>query len=233
MKALHVKRLFVVDDAQVYGVGVARMTAAAARVNGIRVVGTGRMDYRASNYRRLAREIRHTRADGFFFGGITADNAVQLYADVFRASPKIKFFGPDGVAETAFTKRIPKGAQRRMHITVGTIDPLDYPGQKFFADFDTKFGREPQPYAIYGYEAMSLLLDAMNRAGAACADRAAVVAQVFATRGRESVIGKYSIDKDGDVTTSRFGRFVIRRGFLSYAGTTFVKRDAYGHPLGR
>jgi branched-chain amino acid transport system substrate-binding protein len=160
---------------------------------------------------------------------------VRLYADVIRANPKIQLFGPDGVADTDFIEHIPKGAQRRMHITVGTIDPADYPpeGQRFLSDFRAKYGSEPQPYAIYGYEAMSLVLDAMNRAGAACSDRTAVLDEVFRTHERKSVLGTYSIDKDGDITTSRFGRFIVRRGRFVYDRTVLVKRDSFGHPLSR
>ena len=123
-----------------------------------------------------------------------------------------------------------------MHITVSTIDPADYPpkGQQFFKDFKAAYGSaEPEPYAIYGYEAMSLLLDSMQRAGSSCNDRAAVADQVFKTKDRDSVLGVYSIDKDGDITTSRFGRFLVKNGRLLYDKTVFIERDSYGHPLSR
>ena len=234
MKQLGVKKLFIANDEQVYGAGVAKTTSDAAKLNGIRVVANRGINIGARNYRALAAKIKASGADAFFFGGITASNAVQLYRDVYAANHKIKLFGPDGVAEESFTKRLPKGAQRLMHITVGTIDPIDYPpeGQQFFKDFKAKYGsRQPEPYAIYGYEAMSLLLDAMQRAGSACNDRAAVVNEVFKTKDRKSVLGTYSIDKDGDVTTSRFGRFTVAKGTLRYDGTVKVKRDSYGHLL--
>jgi branched-chain amino acid transport system substrate-binding protein len=235
MKELGVKKLYEANDKQVYGAGVAKTTGDAAKLNGIQVVGNDGIDIKAPNYRALAQKIKSSGADAFFFGGITASNGVQLYKDVWAANPGIKLFGPDGVAETSFTSKLPADAQKNTYITVGTIDPKDYPpeGQKFFADFKKTYGTAtPEPYAIYGYEAVSLLLDSMKRAGANCADRQSVIDQVFKTKNKKSVLGTYSIDKDGDVTTNQFGRFFVKNGKLSYDKTVIVKKDSYGRPLG-
>jgi branched-chain amino acid transport system substrate-binding protein len=233
MKELGVRRLYVVDDRNGCGEEVASVTAAAARLNGIKVVGRTGMDTRARSYRAIARRVRRSRADGFFFGGVTPSNAPRLYRDVWTRNRKLQLFGGDGLAEGRFTRHVPKGAQRRMHITVGTYDPADLPprGQDFVRRFHERFGRDPEPYAIYGYEAMALLLDAIQRAGPRCGDRAEVVRQVFATSNRDSVLGVYSLDADGDVTTSRFGRYLVKGGRLVYDRATIVKRDAYGNAL--
>jgi branched-chain amino acid transport system substrate-binding protein len=236
MKELGVKKVFIANDKQVYGAGVAKTTSDAAKMNGIQVVGNEGIDIKAPNYRALAAKIKSSGADAFFFGGITASNGVQLYKDVWAANkPNIKLFGPDGVAEDSFTTKLPADAQKNTYITVGTIDPKDYPpeGQKFFKDFEAAYGGgQPQPYAIYGYEAMSLMLDAMRRAGDKCNDRAAIIDQVFKTKDKKSVLGTYSVDKDGDVTTKQFGRFFVKGGKLTYDKTVTVEKDAEGNPLG-
>src|SRR5215216_6932986 len=235
MKELGVKKLYIANDKQVYGAGVAKTTADAAKLNGIQVVGNDGIDIKAPNYRALASKVKSGGADAFFFGGITASNGVQLYKDVIAANPNIKMFGPDGVAQTSFTGKVPKEAQSRTYITVATIDPKDYPpeGQKFFKDFKAKYGgAQPEPYAIYGYEAMSLLMDSMKRAGDKCNDRQSVIDQVFQTKGKKSVLGTYSVDKDGDVTTNQFGRFFVKNGKLTYEKTVTVEKDSYGRPLG-
>jgi branched-chain amino acid transport system substrate-binding protein len=234
MKQLGVKKLYEANDKQVYGAGVAKTTGDAAKLNGIQVVGNDGIDIKAPNYRALAQKIKASGADAFFFGGITASNGVQLYKDVYAANPNIKLFGPDGVAETSFTSKLPAGAQAHTYITVATVDPKSYPpeGQKFFSDFKAKYGREPEPYAIYGYEAMSLGLDAMKRAGAQCSDRATIIKKVFETKNKKSVLGTYSIDKDGDTTVNEFGRYLVKNGKLVFDKAVIVKKDSYGRPLG-
>jgi branched-chain amino acid transport system substrate-binding protein len=235
MKELGVKKLYILNDKQVYGAGVAKTTSDAAKQNGIQVLGNEGIDPKAPNYRSLASKIKASGADAFFFGGIIDNNAVQLYKDVGTALPNAKLFGPDGVATETFVKPLPKDLASRTYLTVAVIDPKDYPpeGQKFFKDYASTYGKKaPEPYAIYGYEAMSLALDAMKRAGDKCSDKAAVVDQVFQTKNKKSVLGTYSIDKDGDSTINDFGRYLIKDGTLTFLKTVKVPKDSNGKTLG-
>jgi branched-chain amino acid transport system substrate-binding protein len=234
MQELGVKNVYVLNDKQVYGIGVAKTTSDAAKRKGIEVSGGEGIDPKAPNYRSLASKIRSSGADAMFFGGITQNNAVQLYKDVKAANPDIRLFGPDGIAEDAYTTEVPNDVAADSYITVATIDPKNYPpeGQKFFEDFEKEYGRaEPQPYAIYGYEAMSLALDAMKRAGDRCNDRQAVVDQVFQTKGKKSVLGTYDIDKDGDTTVNDFGRYRVKGKKLDLVKAVKVTEDSFGRPL--
>ena len=63
---------------------------------------------------------------------------------------------------------------------------------------------------LYGYEAMSVTLDAIARAGSR--DRRAVVNAFFVTKNRDSVLGRYSIDWNGDTTLSTYGVLRIAGG---------------------
>ena len=235
MKEEGVTKLYVLDDKQVYGVGVAKTTGDAAELNGIEVVGTDSIDPKAPNYRSLASKIADSGADAVFYGGITANNAVQLYKDLGVALPDATLWGPDGVAESAFTNDLPADVADRTYITVATIPQKDYPprGQKFFEDFQAKYDQKViQPYAIYGFEAMDVILDSMERAGDSCNDRQAVIDEFFSTEDKEGVTGTYDIDEDGDVNLSQFGRYRIENGELNEGVTVQVKQDSNGNPLG-
>jgi branched-chain amino acid transport system substrate-binding protein len=72
-------------------------------------------------------------------------------------------------------------------------------------DYRRTFGAEGGPYALYGYEAMTLVLDAIRSAGARGNDRQTVVDGVFATTNRKSVIGRYSIEANGETTLPTYG----------------------------
>jgi len=75
--------------------------------------------------------------------------------------------------------------------------------------FKQKFGNDPQPYAIYGYEAMKLGLDTIAKLGAKGNDKAAVLAALFATKNRASVLGTYSFDANGDTSLTDYGLFKV------------------------
>jgi branched-chain amino acid transport system substrate-binding protein len=219
MQVLGVRRVFVVDDGEVYGHGLARMVQRRLGHRRIVAVGRARLARRAGNASAIARRVAATHADALFFGGITQNGAPGLWRAVHRHSPRVLLFGTDGVAERAFTRRIGADAAARTYITGTALPARAYPpsAERFFAAFRARYGRPARPFAIDGYEAMSLVLDCLRRAGPGAVDRAAVVRQLFATSNRDSVLGRYSIDAFGDTTLTRQGGFrVSRRGNLEF-----------------
>jgi branched-chain amino acid transport system substrate-binding protein len=80
------------------------------------------------------------------------------------------------------------------------------------AEYSVRFGERGQPYALYGYEAMSVVLAAIRAAGLAGNEREAVIRNFFATRDRSSVLGRYSIEPDGDTTLSTYAVDRVSRG---------------------
>src|SRR5947207_1237398 len=97
--------------------------------------------------------------------------------------------------------------------TIGTLDLTQFgsPGKKFVTDYSKKYhDSHPDPYAIYGYETMSLLLDSVKKAAASGSlTRQKVTDAVFSTKNRNSVLGVYSINKDGDTTLTDYGYYKI------------------------
>jgi branched-chain amino acid transport system substrate-binding protein len=213
-----VQSVYILDDAEVYGKGVAANTKTAAEELGIQIAGEDSWDGKASNYRALASKIQSSGADAVFTGGIIDNNAPQLYKDLNAAMPDAKLFGPDGVATVDFTAEIPDKVQQQTYLTAPTLAPEELPpaGQQFYEDYEAEYG-EPQdeidPYAVYGYEAMSIVCDAIAEGGD---DKAAVIDAFFATKGRESPLGTYDIDPDGDTTLSDYGGYRAEGGKLVF-----------------
>jgi branched-chain amino acid transport system substrate-binding protein len=218
MKSQGVTKLYVLDDKEVYGKGVGDAVAADAKKAGIQVLGDEGIDPKAANYRSLGQKIKSAGADAFFFGGITANNAVQLWGDIFAANPNIKGFGPDGVAETSFSSKIPAATMKDTFITNPTLPPKLYPpaAQKFFTDFKSQFGHDPEPYAIYGYSAMQAALAAIKNAGDKGNCRENVIKGFYAIKNQPSVLGTYSIDASGDTSITDYGGNTIQGGKLTF-----------------
>jgi ABC-type branched-subunit amino acid transport system substrate-binding protein len=83
----------------------------------------------------------------------------------------------------------------------------------------TQLGTPVPVDALYGYEAMRLVLDAMGSAGSRPNDRDAVADSALAPRARRSAIGTYSITRTGDVSPARFALYQLSRGNPEYEGT--------------
>jgi len=216
--------VFMTNDKEVYGSGLATNIETSAEEQGLNIVANESIDKNAPNYRSLAESAAGQNADCFIFSGITANNAVQLYKDFKAALPDAQLYGPDGVAEAGFFDPkeggIPPDVAQRVKLTVATLAPDDYPpeGQEFFDAFREKYDEpNPNPYAIYGYEAMRLALDAIERSETG--EKADIIEAIFATADRASVLGTYSIDDNGDTTLTDYGTYTVDGGELVFDRT--------------
>ena len=155
---------------------------------------------------------------------MTGENYVQVFKDVAAANPDVKLYGPDGVAEEAFTNPteggIPAEVAARTKITVATLGLEEFKkrnnakAEKFFTSYEEEYNdATPDPYAIYGYETMALALSTLEAVGDKANDREAVRKQLLEnTKDRETVLGVYSIDEDGDTTLTDYGLYLIKDG---------------------
>jgi branched-chain amino acid transport system substrate-binding protein len=138
--------------------------------------------------------------------------------------PDVKLFGTAGLAESTYFDPaqggIPASIDQRVILTAPLLAADDYPASEhsFAASYERDYG-PTEPASVFGYEATSLLLNAIDRAtdhGTKPAIRAQVRAALFATRKRHSVLGTYSINPDGDTTLRRYGVYTIADGQLSF-----------------
>lgn len=224
-------KVAMTNDKEVYGAGLSRNVELAAQQQDLNILFNEGIDPKAPNYRSLASKAKGQGADCFIYAGITANNAVQLYKDFAAAIPGVKMYGGDGVAESGFVDPkeggLPTSVSKNVQLTVATLSPDDYPpqGQEFFSDFEDTYGeKNPDPYAIYGYEAMNLALDAIQRAGSS--DKEKILEALFATKDRESVLGTYSIDENGDTTLTDYGLYTVDNGELKFDKT--IKAETGG-----
>lgn len=206
MKAQGVKSVAILDDRDLYGTGIADEVAQVAKEQGLEVLSESGIDGLNGNLTQPAAQVAQSGADAFFFGGGTDTGAARVFTAVAHADPTALLFGPDAVAESAFTQAIAPAVQRRMRITTPTLQPSLLPpaGARFESAFRAKFGRAPEPYAIYAYDAMGAALQAITAAGAKGNDRAAVIKAFFAIRNRHSALGTYSINANGDTSLSTY-----------------------------
>ncbi len=206
MKAEGVKTLALLGDRELDGGGLADQVSKSAAAQGIRVVDKGRIDARRRNLSGHAADIATTGADAFLFAGDSATGARRIIEAVAAAAPDMKLFGPAAIADASFVSELSAPVQRRMRITTPTLPPRLLPpsARAFRTRFGAEFGRAPAPEALFAYEAASAIVASIRAAGAKGNERAAVIEAFHQIRGRKSVLGTYSIDRNGDTSLSTF-----------------------------
>ena len=95
-QSLGVKSVYILNDKQAYGLGVATNFRDAAQSLGIKIAGFAAWDSKASSYTSTFDKIKQTDADAVFLGGLTDENGGQLIKD------KVAVLGPNNGAVKLF-----------------------------------------------------------------------------------------------------------------------------------
>lgn len=209
-KRLGAKRVYLLGDKSPEGNGLIEQFRAQASRIGLVIVDQKTMDPRAADYTELAKEIADTNPDTLYFGSGANSNALALWRDLGATMPDLRLVGSDGLLEPQFYEKLGSTAGNT-YITSSVQDPRQLPpsGKRFARRYEREFGSNPGPYAAYGYTTMSLVLDAIGRAGAKADQRQKVVDALMATRDFDSPVGRFSIDANGDTSLDRIAGYRI------------------------
>ncbi|RIL10967.1 MAG: branched chain amino acid ABC transporter substrate-binding protein [Proteobacteria bacterium] len=211
------KKVFLLHDRELYGKGIAEMFKRSALGFGLEVVGFEGIDPKASNYKSLVTKMRQKNPDIVFFGGTTQTNGGQIAKDIVSGGLKAKLLVPDGCFESAFIEAAGKeNLEGRTFITFGGVpgNKLQGKGREFFEGYKKRYGAEPEAYAVYGYEATKVALDAIRRAGKK--DRQAVVEALASTKDFHGALGTWSFDANGDTTLKTMSGNTVKGGQFEF-----------------
>ena len=192
-QSLGFKKVFVLNDKQTYGFGVATTYRAAAKKLGINVVGFQGWDAKASSYEALATSIKASGAQAVFLGGIACNNGAKLMQDIRAVNPKIQLQMPDGFSDPGANGAVGNGA----YISVAGEPPNALTGQgaTFVKSFGKQIGTTPNPYAAYGAQSMLVMLQAVAAGGG---DRAKTTKSIFGITITNGILGNFTINAAGD-----------------------------------
>jgi branched-chain amino acid transport system substrate-binding protein len=220
---LGAKKVYVLDDTQLYGHGIAIVFAQTAKKLGMEVVGQEGIDYKAPDYRALMTKIKGTNPDLVYFGGLTDTNAGKLVQDMRAVGmAKTTFMGPDGLFNDDFIKAAGAAAENT-YATFGGVPPsqLTGKGADWYKNFKAKYNAEPDAYAIYAYEATNVALAAIDKVGKK--DRAAILDAMIHTKDFNGLLGNWSFTDTGDTTLTTMSGNVVKNGKWEFVKTLQVK----------
>jgi branched-chain amino acid transport system substrate-binding protein len=205
MKDQGVTNVYVLNDKEAYGLGVAQNFRNAAKALGLGIAGFEAWDGKATSYEGLMTKVKQSGADALFLGGLIDENGGQLIKDKVKVlgpneGGDVLLFAPDGFTTQATIDEAGQKNAAGMFSSVAGVPPdqLTGAGKEFVDAFQADLGSEPiEPYSAYGAQAMQVLLDAIATAGP---DRAGIIQALFATNVTGGILGDFEITPDGDPT---------------------------------
>ena len=223
-KELGLTKIFVVNDSETYGQGIANLFVKYAEKLGITILGNQKWDKKASSYESLASRIKASGADGVFLGGIVCNNGGKLIKDIKAGAPDVQLIGPDGWTPISATIEGAGAAANGMYITQPgvPVDQLTGAGKEFVDGFTAKAGKAPNPYTAYAAQAVEVLIAAIEKGGA---DRAAVSSALFETDVTDGIVGSFQIDENGDTTLGKVSVYQVKNGEETFTKTVTPELD--------
>jgi branched-chain amino acid transport system substrate-binding protein len=210
---LKIKKAFVLNDNQTYGLGVAKAFASSAKKVGIEIVGEQSWDAKQPNYTALYQAVKASGADMVYLGGIYDNNGGQLVKDkvaVLGDNSKVKLFAPDGFTGYPDLDKLPQADGMYLTFAGLTYDQLvknGGAGAKLTDAYKAKYGKLPEGnYPLYGVAAVQVILAAIAKSDGT---RKGVTEAVLSGEGitipaDQSVTGKeIKIDPASGDTTAR------------------------------
>jgi branched-chain amino acid transport system substrate-binding protein len=195
---LGVTKVFILDDKDAYGKGVADSFEIAAKDIGLEVAGHEGWDANAQNYRALMTTIKQSGADGIFIGGISCFNGGQLIKDkvaVVGDNKTVQTVVSDGFVQVSLFDEAGADNAEGLYGSAPTLNPEDLPGagKEFNAKVEQQFG-PPEVYTAYAVAALQMLLAALEDSDGT---RESVTENLLSAQA-DTVVGPISFDENGD-----------------------------------
>jgi branched-chain amino acid transport system substrate-binding protein len=221
-KQLGYKSMFIFNDKEAYGLGVATDTRNAAKKLGLKIAGFTAWDPKASSYEALANKVKQSGADVVYLGGLECENGSKLIKDL-RGTLGATFplIAPDGFSSFGDLWKNSGGVALGAYISVAgqPNSKLGPAGQKFVKDFGAEIGTEPNPYSAYAAQSIEVMLNAIANSGGS---RAKVADNLLHTKVKDGIIGTFSINANGDTTSNPVTQYKLLKGGKTTAFKTII-----------
>jgi branched-chain amino acid transport system substrate-binding protein len=214
---LGLKKIFIIDDNETYGKGLADVFDASFRQLGGTVLGHEHITANQQDFKALLTKAKADGPDGVFFGGNTSTGGGLVrrqMSDVGLGG--VPYLGGDGISDPEF-ETVAGATANGSYMTVAAPDASKLPSAKqFIAAYKARFKGDVGPYSANAYTAAKIEIAAIEKAitdaGGKMPTRADVLKYVAATKDFDSPIGKVGFDANGDTTSPVLSLLEVKGG---------------------
>lgn len=200
------KKVFVMNDQQQYGLGIAKNFAAQFVKDGGTVLDSdlGGFDPTSqTDFKSLLSRAQSLGADVLFFGGTTATKGGQIRKQM-AGIIDVPYVAGDGISGNQFAKDAGANAANSYFTVAGPYPLKLATAQSFNAAYKTEYTADPGAYSAQAYDAAAIIIASLKKAiddaGGNMPTRDQVRAEVAKTQGFKGAIGTTSFDASGDTT---------------------------------
>ncbi len=206
------KSIAVIDDRTAYGQGVAEEFEKAVKAAGGNLVAHEFTTDKATDFMPILTTLKGKKPDIIFFGGMDAVGGPMM-KQMKSLGIKAKFMGGDGICTNEMIK-LAGDAMADGQVVCAEAGGVDGALKKGMDDFGVKFKKrfndDVKLYSPYVYDAVYVMVDAMQRAKSTEPDK--YLPELAKTSGYKGVTGTISFDAKGDIKNGALTLYTFKAG---------------------
>ena len=211
VKDIKAKSIAIIDDRTAYGQGVADEFMKSAKAAGGKVVGREYTNDKATDFNAILTKLKGAKPDLIFYGGMDAVGGPMM-RQMKQLGIDARFMGGDGICTTEMAKLAGDAlgdgkvvCAEAGGVTADKAAAMD----AFRKKFKEKTGLEVQLYAPYVYDAVNVMVAAMQKANSTDPKK---YLPELAKIQYDGVTGRISFDKHGDVRDGALTLYTFKNG---------------------
>ena len=216
-QAQGIKSVDVIQDGSLYGKGVAAEFVKQAKTLGLEIKSDQTVNFETADVVALANQVAKRKSDAVYLGGIGSSQVARFLSELRALNWQGLFGGADALLGEMMLE--PGDASEGMIVThtdlpAEELAKTDARTAKWLVAYKTQFGSAPEPPAIYAYEAMRVVLAALDKCSAADDfSRVCVRDAVMTTHAWDGILGQvWSFDANGDTTLQLVSVYQVVNG---------------------
>ncbi|OIR18331.1 leucine-, isoleucine-, valine-, threonine-, and alanine-binding protein precursor [mine drainage metagenome] len=207
-RVLGAKQIAVIDDRTAYGQGLADEFVKSAEANGAKIIVREYTTDKAVDFTAVLTSIKGKQPDLLFFGGMDPQG-VPMIKQLHALGIKTQFMMGDG-GYTPKLIELAGDAAEGVYASLPGV-PLDNmpSGRDFAKRYEERFHQPIQLYAPYCYDAVNVMIAAMQKAGSAEPEK--YLPEIGRTE-IEGVTAKIAFDEKGDIKGGAVTVYQVHQG---------------------
>ncbi len=211
VKEMKAKSIAVIDDRTAYGQGVADEFQKSAKAAGAKIVGREFTNDKATDFSAILTKLKASKPDVIFYGGMDAVGGPMM-RQMKQLGIDARFMGGDGIctAEMAKLAGDAVGEGKVVCAEAGGVTPDKAAAMEAFKKrYKEKFGVDVQLYAPYVYDAVNVIVAAMQKANSTDPKK---YLPELAKIQYDGVTGHIAFDQRGDIKDGSLTLYTFKDG---------------------
>jgi branched-chain amino acid transport system substrate-binding protein len=246
-KVINATKVYVFDDQEAYGRGLALLFMKYYAADGGTVVGKASLPGTTTSFATQISLAQSEGAQAVFFGGTTGNGCGLVRRDMGSAHFNVPVLGGDGCEDTKFISDANSGANTSeaegSYATSAPDVTKLASSATFFSQYAAAYSTKAapyndgtkEPYTAYGYDAMNILLQAIHTVLVKNGGQPPASSQTFrddvvaALRNTsyDGALGHTTFDANGDTTNTGFTLYKVTSG--NWVGVNTYAVDTSGN----